>query len=64
MDTVTIYKDMYDNIVDSEFKKGHELAYVRGTIAALAGMKDNPQFVFEQLEKMKAKIDLGVDISA
>ena len=64
MDTITVYKDAYYGEMDRSFKLSSELAYIQGTIKALAGMENNPEFVFEQLKKMAEKIEKGVDISA
>jgi hypothetical protein len=64
MQTVTVYADSYRELQDKEFATSSELAFVKGTIKALAAMEDNPEFVFGQLKKMAEKIEKGVDISA
>ena len=64
METVTVFKDSYYEMMDREFATSTELAFVKGTIKALAGMQDNPSFVFGQLKEMAEKIEKGVDISA
>jgi len=64
METITVYKDTYDELIDREFDLSSELAFVKGTIKALAGMQDNPEFVFGQLKEMAEKFEKGVDISA
>jgi hypothetical protein len=64
METITVFKDSYNELMDREFAKSSELAYIQGTIKALAGMQDNPDFVFGQLKEMAEKIEKGVDISA
>ena len=64
METVTVYKDSYDELMDREFATSSELAFVKGTIKALAGMQDHPEFVFGKLKEMAEKFEKGVDISA
>lgn len=64
MDTITVYRDSYYEEMDRAFALSSELAYVKGTIRALAGMQDNPDFVLGQLREMAEKIEKGVDISA
>lgn len=64
MDTITVYRDSYYEEMDRAFALSSELAYVKGTIRALAGMQDNPDFVLGQLKEMAEKIEKGVDISA
>jgi len=64
METITVYKDMYYGEMDRAFALSGELAYVKGTIKALAGMQDNPEFVMSQLKEMAEKFEKGVDISA
>jgi hypothetical protein len=64
METITVFKDTYETLQDSEFKLMTELAYIQGSIKALAGMQDNPDFVFGRLKEMAEKFEKGVDISA
>ena len=64
MDTVTLFADYYKDLQDSAFRKSAELAYIQGTIKALATMEGNPEFVFSKLKEMAEKIEKGVDISA
>ena len=64
MDTITVYRDSYYEEMDRAFALSSELAYVKGTIRALAGMQDNPDFVLGQLREMAEKIEKGDDISA
>lgn len=64
METITVYKDSYYEEMDRSFALSTELAFVKGTIKALAGMQDNPDFVFGQLKEMAEKIEKEVDISA
>lgn len=64
MDTITVYRNSYYEEMDRAFALSSELAYVKGTIRALAGMQDNPDFVLGQLKEMAEKIEKGVDISA
>ena len=64
METITVYRDSYYEEMDRAFALSSELAYVKGTIKALAGMQDNPEFVLGQLKEMAEKIEKGVDISA
>ena len=64
METITVYKDSYYEEMDRAFATSTELAFVKGTIKALAGMQDSPEFVFGQLKEMAEKIEKGVDISA
>jgi len=64
LETITVYKDDYYNMMHREMDKSSELAYVQGTIKALAGMGDNPEFVMQSLKEMAEKIEKGVDISA
>jgi hypothetical protein len=51
METITVYKDTYEALQDSEFKLMTELATLKGTIIALADMQDNPEFVFKILKE-------------
>ena len=64
METITVYRDSYYEEMDRAFGLSSELAYIKGTIKALAGMQDNPEFVFGQLKEMAEKFEKGVDISA
>ena len=64
METITVYKDSYYEEMDRSFALSSELAFVKGTIKALAAMEDNPEFVFGQLKEMAKKFELGVDVSA
>ena len=64
METITVYRDSYYEEMDRSFALSSELAFVKGTIKALAGMQDNPEFVFGQLKEMAEKIEKEVDISA
>jgi hypothetical protein len=64
METITVYKDSYYKEMDRSFALSTELAFVKGTIKALAGMQDSPDFVFGQLKEMAEKFEKGVDISA
>jgi len=52
-ETVTIFKDTYQTLIDQEHKQMLELATIKGRISALADMEDNPQFVFDLLKTMK-----------
>ena len=52
METITIYKDSYDQLLDREFELITELAKLKGTIAALAGMDDMPEYVMKELKKL------------
>lgn len=63
-DTVTLYRSWYEDLEKKSWHDSRELAYIQGTIKALAGMESNPTFVFESLKKMADKIEKGVDISA
>jgi hypothetical protein len=64
METVTVYKDSYYDEMDRAFALSTELAFVKGTIKALAGMEDSPEFVFAKLKEMAENFEKGVDISA
>jgi hypothetical protein len=64
METITVFKDSYNELMDREFAKSTELAYIQGTIKALAGMEDSPEFVFAKLKEMAENFEKGVDISA
>ena len=64
METVTVYKDSYYAEMDRAFALSTELAFIKGTIKALAGMQDSPDFVMGQLKEMAEKFEKGVDISA
>jgi len=57
METVTVYKDSYYGEMDRAFALSSELAEIKGTIKALAEMKDNPEFVFRKLKEMVDKFD-------
>jgi len=52
-ETVTIFKDTYQTLIDREHKQMLELATIKGRISALADMEDNPRFVFDLLKTMK-----------
>jgi hypothetical protein len=51
METITVYKDTYETLQNSEFNLMTELATLKGTITALSGMQDNPEFVFKILKE-------------
>lgn len=57
METVTIYKDDYADMMERDFEMMTQLAEMRGTIKALAGMEDSPEFVFKMLKEMVDKFD-------
>ena len=57
METITVYKDTYEQLRDSEFQLMTELATLKGTITALSGMQDNPEFVFKILKETVDNFD-------
>lgn len=61
METVTVYRDIYEDLSAREFKSSTDLAFLRGTLEALAGMND-AEYVHEQIKKISEKLQLGVDI--
>ena len=62
METITVYKDSYDRLVQSEFDNLTEYARLRGHIIALAEiMKTNPRFVQDKLNEMAEKFQKEVD---
>ena len=52
METITVYKDSYKSLLDREFELLMEVATLKGTITALAGMEDSPEFVFRELKAL------------
>lgn len=52
METVTIYKNFYQDLLDKEFELMTELAQLKGTISALAGMDNMPEYVMKELKKL------------
>jgi hypothetical protein len=57
METITVYRDTYEELQDREFKLMTQLAELKGTINALADMQDNPEFVFKILKETVDKFD-------
>ena len=57
METITVYQTTYDELRDREFKMMTQLAEMKGTITALSGMEENPEFVFKMLKEMVDKFD-------
>lgn len=55
METITIYRNTYRELVDKEFSQMMELATLKGRISAMADMEDNPKFVFDMLKEMKTE---------
>ena len=57
METITVYKDSYNDLLDKEFEQMLALAELRGKVRALASIiDDNPKFVAEQLKELSAEI--------
>ena len=52
LETITVYRDSYEEICDKNYEQGKELAVLRGTIQALAEMDESPEFVFKQLKEL------------
>lgn len=63
METITLYKDTYEAIVDREFKQMMELATLKGKIRALSTMDDMPEFVLRELKEIAAEFEKEVDIA-
>jgi hypothetical protein len=57
METITVYADSYYGEMDRSFALSTELAEMKGKIKALAGMEDNPEFVFKMLKEMVDNFD-------
>ena len=58
METVTIYKDLYQQDQQKLFNISQDYAYTKGVIMALADIiKTNPQYVEEKLAEMKTQFE-------
>lgn len=56
METITIYKDLYEQDQQKLFNTSQDYAYTKGVIIALADIiKTNPQYVEEKLAELKAQ---------
>ena len=63
METITVYKDLYDADQAKLFDLQMEHSRLRGNIMALAEIiKTNPKFVEDKLNEMKEIFEKGVDI--
>lgn len=64
METITVYRDTYNDLQDREFSYMTRLAKLQGTIIALADIaKTNPQYVEQTLQSLaedfgKKEVDL------
>lgn len=57
METITVYKDSYYAEMDRAFELQMKLATLQGTVKALAGMEDSPEFVFKTLKDLVEEMD-------
>ena len=56
METITVFKDLYEQDQQKLFNISQDYAYTKGVIMALADIiKTNPQFVEEKLVELKAQ---------
>ena len=64
METITVFKDSYDELRDREFKQMTQLAELKCKIRAYSTIIDtDPTFVAEQLKLLVKDLEKGVDIS-
>ena len=61
LETITVFKDEYYRMMNREFEKSSDLAFLQGTIRALSTMDDSPDFVFRQLKEIVEKFEKEVD---
>lgn len=58
METITIYKDLYEQDQQKFFNTSRDYAYTKGVICALAEIiKSNPNYVEEKLAEMKTQFE-------
>lgn len=59
METVTVYKDMYEELVKKELEMTTNHYHLRGTIVALSTIIDsNPEFVAEKLKELAKEFEI------
>ena len=61
LETITVYADSYRELQDREFTQMMELAELKGTLKALAGMDDDTDFVMSRLKEMVEKFEKEVE---
>ena len=65
METITVYKDIYQDDQKKLMDLQYEHYTLRGTVCALADIiKTNPKFVADQLQELAEKFQSGVDTPA
>lgn len=57
METVTVYKDTYEELQSNEFRLMTELATLKGVVTALSGMSDNPEYVAKELKRLAKEFE-------
>ena len=63
METITVFRDSYQRLTDSEYKKGMELARLQGELLGLATAVEYmpAEYISEQVKKLAEKIKKEVD---
>ncbi len=64
METVTVYKDSYDQLCEERNAASYNLATLKGMLIGLSGYCDeHPQIVSDRIKEIAQKLELEVDIS-
>ena len=63
METITVFRDSYQRLTDSEYDKGMKLARLEGELLGLATAVEYmpAEYIAEQVKKLAEKIKKEVD---